>query len=53
MPAGEAGGAERLVGLLFEGLRQKADFVTHNGTLQKTARLFWDTYFAGMRGPTP
>jgi hypothetical protein len=45
--------AERLVGLLFKGLQQKADFMAHGTRLVDTARLFWDTYFAGMRGPTP
>jgi hypothetical protein len=43
--------AEQLVGLLFEGLGQDADFMTQRSKPVDTAKLFWDTYFAGMRRP--
>jgi hypothetical protein len=44
--------AERLVGLLFEGLGRDADFITYRDKMRDRALLFWDTYFAGMRGTT-
>ena len=44
------GQAERLVQILFEGLGLgEPDFIGHRDQILDRSKLFWDTYFGGMR----